>query len=111
MIGTTGSRGLFLIRDHAPRVHLVLVLLSQAGEIVDVKKKIAVLKRAMIEKRERWQNRQSPWQQPAREDGGQNSHDTWKKSQLQGMWKEISAETDAVGTTCERKDKYVEQKL
>ena len=38
MIGTIGSRGLFLLKDHAPRVHLVFVLLSQAGEIVDSEK-------------------------------------------------------------------------
>ena len=59
----------------------------------------------MTEKRERWQygKTKSRWQQPAREDGGQSSHDRWKKSQPQGKWREISAEMDAVGTTVKEK--------
>ena len=74
-----------------------------------VKKKTAGLKHAMTEKRERWQNKEcygktkSRWQQPAREDGGQSSQDTWTNSQLQGKWKEISADIDAVGNTVEEK--------
>ena len=35
MNGDLGSRCPFPLSDHAPRVHLVLVLLPQAGEIVD----------------------------------------------------------------------------
>ena len=55
-----------------------------------VKKTTAVLKRAMTEKRERWQskawygNRKSRWQQPARGDGGQSSHDTWDTAKPKG---------------------------
>ena len=74
-----------------------------------VKKKTAVLKRAMTEKWERWQIKErygktkSRWQQSAGEDGGQSSHDMWKNSQTQGTWREISAEIDAVGTTVKEK--------
>ena len=63
----------------------------------------------MTEKRERWQNKEcygktkSRWQQPAREDGGQSSHDTWTNSQHQGQWKEISGDFDAVENTVEEK--------
>ena len=64
-----------------------------------VKKKSAVLKRAMTEKRERWQNKEYP----AGEDGGQSSHDTLKISQPQGKWKEICAEIDAVGKAVSEK--------
>ena len=83
MIGTTGSRCLFTFRDHAPRVGLVLVLLAQAGETVDSEKEFAVLKRAMTEKRERWQNKESygktksRWRQLAGEEGEQSSHE-WR---------------------------------
>ena len=74
-----------------------------------MKKKIAVLKGAMNEKRERWQTKEwhgkakSRWQQPAGEEGGQSSYDKWGNSQPQGKWKEISAEIDAVGTTVDEK--------
>ena len=84
MIGAIGSRGLFQLRDHARRVPFVLVLLSQAGEIVESEKD------DKTEKRERWQSKEwygktkSRWQQPAGEDGGQSSHDARKNSQPQG---------------------------
>ena len=48
-----------------------------------VEKTTAVLKRAMTDKRERWQSKEwyrkteSRWQQPAGSEGGQSSHDTW----------------------------------
>ena len=76
MIGAIGCRGLFLLRGLAPRVHLVLVLLLQTGEIVE-----------------------SESEDSSPGDGGQNSHDTWKNIQPQGKRKEIFAVIDAVGTT------------
>ena len=43
MTGAIVSRGFFQLRDHAPRVHLVLVLLSQTGEIVGSEKDLSSL--------------------------------------------------------------------
>ena len=70
-----------------------------------VKKKSAVFKRAMAEKRERWQNKvwygktKSHWRQLAGEEGGQRSHDKWRSTKPQGKRKEISAEIDPTGTS------------
>ena len=63
----------------------------------------------MTKKREKWKskdwygNKKSRWQQPARGDGGQSSHDTWDTAKPKGKWREISAEIDAVGTSVEEK--------
>ena len=37
------------------------------------------------------------------EEGGHSSQDKWRNSQPQGIWQEISAETDAVGTIVKEK--------
>ena len=109
MIGAIGSRSLFQLGDHAPRVFFVLVLLTKRRRLSKVKKTTADQKRAMTKKREGWQSEEwygktkYRWQQPAGEDGGQSSHDTWNISQPQGNWREISAEMDAVGTTVKEK--------
>ena len=109
MIVTTGSCCILLLSDHAPRAGLVLVLLSKRERLSTVKKKTPVLKRAMTEKREKWQTKEwygkakSRWEQLAGEEGGQSSHDKWKNSQPQGKWKEISVEIDAVETTVKEK--------
>ena len=39
MTGAIGSRSLFQLRDHAPRIPFILMLLSQAGEIVESEKR------------------------------------------------------------------------
>ena len=55
-----------------------------------MKKKTAVLKRGMTEKRERWHNKErygkakSRWRQPAGEEGGHSSHDKWQSTKPQG---------------------------
>ena len=101
MTGTIGSHGLFRVRDHAPSIPFFLVLSKV--------KKTAVLKRAMTEKRERWQskdwyrNTKSRWQQPAGCGGGQSSHDTCDTAKPKGKWREISAEIDAVETIVKEK--------
>ena len=80
-----------------------------------VKKTTVVFKRAMTEKRERWQGKEwygrtkSRWQQPAGEDGGQGSHDTWNISQPQVERNPCG--DGRSGNHCERKDEFVEQKL
>ena len=74
-----------------------------------MKKTAAVLKRAMTEKRERWQGKECygrtkpRLQQSVGSDGGQSSHDAWDISQPQGKWREISAKMDAVGIAVKEK--------
>ena len=74
-----------------------------------VKKTTAVLKRAMTEKSDRWQSRdwygntKTRRQQTAGGVGGQSSHDTWDTAKPKGMWKEISAEIDAMETAVKDK--------
>ena len=98
-----------MIGDHAPRVPFVLVFFPLKGRLSKGNKTTVARKRAMTEKRDRWQSKEwygrakSRRQQPAGEDGGESSHDTWKNSQPQGKWREISAEMDAVGNHFERK--------
>ena len=112
MIGTIGSRGFFLLRDHAPRVHLILVLLSQAGEIVDSGKEDCSpetchdREEGKMAKQRNGMERQNPdgSSQPGKT--AARAHTTrGQNSQLQGKWKEISAESDAVGTTVKEKTK------
>ena len=87
------------------------------GRLWKVKKTTAVLKRAMTEKRERWQGKEwyggtkSRWQQPAAGgEGGQSSHDTWDISRPKGKGREISAEMDAVATAVKEKSTFWNQK-
>ena len=44
MIEAIDIRGLFQLRDHAPRVHLVLVLLTLLEEVVESEKEDSSLK-------------------------------------------------------------------
>ena len=75
MIGAIGSRGFFQLRDHAPRLLFVLVLLTQAGEIVESEKDDSSLKTCHDrEQSKEWYGKTKfRWQQPAGEDGGQSS--------------------------------------
>ena len=104
MTGTIGSHGLFRLRSLSSSC-----CSSKRRRLSKVKKTTAVLKRAMTEKRERWQGNEwygrpvYRWQQPTGCDGGQSSTDTWDISQTKGKWREISAEMDAVVTTVKEK--------
>ena len=92
----TGSCCLFQLSDHAPRVSSSCSS-PKRERLSTVKKKTAVLKRAMTESVKDGNNTEwygkakSRWQQPAGEEGGQSSHDKWKSTKPQGKWKEISA--------------------
>ena len=72
-----------------------------------MEKKIRFLKRAMTEKRERWQNKEWKDQNPhgTSQPGktAARAHTHVENSQRSGKWKEISAEMDAVGTTVKEK--------
>ena len=46
---------------------------------------------------------QTHWRSSAGEDAGQSSHDKWKSSKIQGKWKEISLEMDALGSALKEK--------
>ena len=82
-----------------------------------MKKKIAVLKRAMTEKRGRWQIKEwhaktkSRWQQPAGEEGRQSSHNTVEKYNASKQVERNLYSDRRNGDHCDRKDKHVEQKL
>ena len=117
MTGTIGRHGLFQLSGHAPCIPFFLVPFPKRKRLSQVKKTTAVLKRAMTEKRERWEGREWPRKTKVpmatadRGVVGSSSHDTWDISQSKGVWREISSEMDAVADHCDRKVKYVEQKL
>ena len=101
MIGELGSRGLFQLRDHAPRVHLVLVLLSMRGRLSKLKKEDSSLKtchdqeaRKMAEQRMARKNKI-----PMTNTSQQGKKAARSHTNVENFSAEISAEIDAVGTT------------
>ena len=82
-----------------------------------VKRKSAILKRAMTGRHERWPKKEwynktkSHWRTPAGGEVGKSSHDKWRSSKPQGNWKEISAEIDAVETIVKVKTNTSNEKL
>ena len=91
--------------------------LHKKGKRSSVEKKTAaVLKMAMTEKSDKWKSKdwygttKTRWQQPARSSGGRSSDDVWEHAKPKGMWKEVSAEFDAVGAVVKEEKKHVAQK-
>ena len=103
MIITIGNRGLSLLRGHAPRVHLVLVLLAQAGEIVESSKDHCSLVTCHDREAGKMAKQRMVWTDKipmaAASCGRRRPQFTRYLENFSGKWKEISAEIVAVGTT------------
>ena len=90
---------------HSRAVHRVSISSSASSArrepVSKVRKKSAILKRAMTERRTGWSGRdwnskpRNHWRSSPVE--GSSLHDKWKSSKPQGKWKDISAEMDALG--------------
>ena len=100
---------------HSETMHRVSISSScsshQAGEIVDSEKEDCSFKTCHDREAGKMAKQRMVRKDSVQMAGASRSHDTWNTSQPQGRWREITAEIDAVGTTVEREDKYVEQKL
>ena len=113
-IGGKGPTRLFQLRDNAEGVPVVSMLARKTFQ--RWKKTTAVLKMAMTEKSVKWKSKEwygttkTRWQQPARSSGGRSSDDEVEHAKPKGMWKEVSAEFDAVGAVVKEEKKHVTQK-
>ena len=104
------TRGIFLLIDNASCVDFFFLFLSHKGVCViseehqcDIEESPDRQARKMAKERLVFPKPNHTDRPSAGERVGQSSHDTWKSSQPQGKWKEISVEMDALGSTLKEK--------